>query len=175
MAYALDWVPPQIWDSAQNRWRKVLDAVPYANPNKGDFARTATSQDFAGDAFTNTSDRYIAIKRFSFLARGLDPTSIELPATTADSIDLLEFLLVEFKLGTTEQILQKRPVRISTLLEGRDEHWYDVAATPVILPPSGNFRAAISAELPSTAFGGAGVTASVRVYLTALGAMLRAE
>jgi hypothetical protein len=170
--YALDWVPKVVWDSRTNKWRKVLDAVPYANPNRGDFGRTVVSQEFSGDAFTNTTDQWVAYKQFSFLARGLDATPVELATGTASSIDLMEFLLVDFRLGTTEQILQKRPPRISTLLKSRDEHFYDISAHPMILPPSANFRVAITGEIPAALFPG---VASVRVFLTAVGAMLRAE
>lgn len=173
--YDLNWVPKQVWDSRINGWRQVLDAIPYANPNRGDFDRVGTSVEFSGDAFTNTTDQFIAYKRFSFLAKGLDSTPVELSSTVATSIDLLEFMLVEFQLGTTEQLLQKRPVRISTILEGRDEHYYEVAPYPVVLPPSANFRIKISGEIPVALFQGPPIMARVRMHLTAIGAMLRVK
>lgn len=168
--YDLDWVPKAVWDSRTGAWKEVLDATPYANPNKGDFARAGTAQDFSGDAFTNTSERFIAYKEFQFFAKGLDNTPVEV--NTASSIELLEFLLVEFHLGTTDQLLQRRPSRVVTLLKSRDEHYWDLSATPIILPPGGTLRVSITGEVPAALFGG---VVQVRVYLTALGAQLRVK
>jgi hypothetical protein len=168
MAYALDWIPTQVFDSRVNSFRRVIDAMPYSVYVKADFPRTSTKVDFAGDAFNNTLDRFLLFRRLSFLAKGVDATPIELE--TAESIKLLEYMTLELRWGSTDQLLQKTAGRVANLIESRDRHYWDFSASPLVIPPAGTIRAAVSNELPAGLFA---AIVNVRVHLMAEGVQVR--
>jgi hypothetical protein len=147
--------------------KRVRKVQPYLFHGQVNLPISAASLDISSDAFNNVLGEHIFIGRFGFAAVALDTNLVELASPTQD--EMLRFLSIEFKLGQTDEGLQKTRVRLSTIINDDEPHW-DIRETPLHLPPRSTFniRATNNAVATITNFGAPYV--STRFFVTLHGA-----
>jgi len=127
--------------------RPVKKVMPFLLPGTVDLPISAAALDVPTDAYNNVLSEALFIGRVRFAAVALDTNRVELASPSQD--EMLRFLSIEFKVGQTDEGLQKSRVRVSTLINDDEPHW-DVRETPLYIPARSTFNIRVTNNAVST-------------------------